>query len=90
MKFRVERNFIVRTEEELDLNPENFLYCANIEELNSAIDDYISDQCEHPKHPNLQSSEEIGMRFWNNWWSNLGEESFYTKWQKLKGLPEEL
>jgi len=85
MKFIVERNFLVKTEEVLDLNPKDFLHCANIMELNDEINDYISNKCEHPTHPGFQDSEEIGCRYFEQW-----PFSFYLEWQKLKGLPEEL
>lgn len=90
MKFKVERNFLVRTEETIDLDPKDFLHCANIMELNDEIEDYISDRCEHPKHPGFQDSEEIGCRYYDNWPFNaLNTKSFYLEWQKLKNLPEE-
>ena len=89
MKFRVERNFLVRTEEYIEINPEDFLHCANIEELNNEVEEYVNDLCEHPKHPNLIYSEEVGCRFHDYYFEN-NEESFYTKWQELKGLPQQL
>ena len=89
MKFRIERNFLVRTEEYIELNPKDFLHCANIEELNTEVEEYINGLCEHPKHPSLIYSEEIGCRFYDHWFEN-NEESFYTKWQELKGLPQQL
>ena len=42
MKFKVDRVFLVKTHEEIDINPKNFLYCANIEELNNEIDDAMT------------------------------------------------
>ena len=91
MKFRVERNFLVKTEELIDLNPKDFLHCANIFELNDEIEDYISNKLEHPKHSGLQSSEEIGCRYYENWpFETFDTKSFYLEWQRLKGLPQEL
>ena len=90
MKFKVERNFLVRTEETIELNPKDFLYCANIEELNDEIQTKLWDCVEHPKIKGFQSSEEIGVRFWDNWFNEENDKSFYSEWQKLKGLPQEL
>ena len=89
MKFSVERTFLVRTYEEVELNPKNFIHCATIEELNNEIEDYINRYSEHPTHPGFQNSEEIGTTFWDNWFNDCSE-SFYIKWQELKGLPTEL
>jgi len=83
MKFLVERNFLVRTYEEVDLNPKDFLHCADIAELYDEVEEAIQD-CEHPTHPNRESSEQLGVNFWDN------SLSFYKEWQKLKGLPQEL
>ena len=89
MKFKVERNFLVRTYEEVDLNPENFLHCANIQELCDEVEDYINIICEHPTHPGFEESEQLGVHFQDaHYESNL--KSFYIEWQKLKGLPQEL
>ena len=89
MKFKVERAFLVRTYEEIDLSPKNFLHCSNIEELNNEVEDMINNLTNHPTHPNFESSEQIGVNFWNSWFDE-GEKSFYLEWQKLKGLPQEL
>lgn len=92
MKFKIERNFLVRTEEYIDLNPKDFLYCANIEELISEVEDFINKNCEHPKAQGDQSllySEEIGMKYYDTWFEQ-NENSFYLEWQELKGLPQEL
>lgn len=88
MKFEVERNFLVRTYEEIDLDPKNFLHCATIEELNLELEDYLYNICEYPTHSHLVESEELGMRFSNNYY--IDDNSFYSEWQRLKGLPEEL
>ena len=63
MKFEVERIFLVRTCEEIDLDPKHFLHCANIEELNCDVDDYINSLTEHPIHPGIQDSEQVGLRY---------------------------
>jgi len=89
MKFKIERTFLVRTDEELDLDPNRFLHCATIEELNDEIEEYIDDFCEFPEHPKLDSCEQLGVRFWNPWY-NDNSKSFYSEWQRLKGLPQEL
>ena len=89
MRFKVERTFLVKSEEELELSPRNYLHCATIEELNECVEETINSFCEHPKVHGLQESEEIGMRYWNNWFEH-DEQSFYQEWQKLKGLPQEL
>lgn len=87
MKFKVENNWLLKTEEEIELNPRNFLYCSNIEELNNEICDFIHD---HMKFPNMEKGyciyqECLGTRFWDE---TYGE--FMIEWQKLKGLPQEL
>jgi hypothetical protein len=89
MKFKVERTFLVRTYEEIDLSPKNFLHCSNIEELNNEVEDTINNLAHHPTHPNFESSEQLGVNFWNSWFDE-DEKSFYLEWQKLKGLPQEL
>ena len=89
MKFKVERTFLVRTFEEIDLDPKNFLHCSNIEELNNEVEDKINTLANHPTCPNFESSEQIGINFWNSWFDG-DEKSFYLEWQKLKGLPQEL
>ena len=89
MKFKVERTFLVRTFEEIDLSPKNFLHCSNIEELNNEVEDTINNLANHPTHPNFESSEQIGLNFWNSWFDD-DEKSFYLEWQRLKGLPQEL
>lgn len=87
MKFRIENNWLLRTEEDIELNPEKFLHCATIEELNSEIEDYIHDNM---RFPNMDKNyivfeEVLGTRFWD---TTYGE--FMLEWQKLKGLPQEL
>lgn len=89
MKYEVERNFLVRTREVVELDPKRFLHCANIQELNDEVEDYFNNCTEHPTHPGLLESEQLGLRFWDTWFED-GSKSFYTEWQKLKGLPEEL
>ena len=83
MKFKIERNFLVRTYEEIELDPETFISCGDIEELTNEIEDCIN-ICEHPTHPNLESSEQLGVYFSDK------SSSFYKEWQRLKGLPQEL
>ena len=90
MKFKVERNFLVKTDEFIELDPKDFLHCADISELNDEIEDYISSKCEHPTHPNMIYSEELGCRYYDFYWNSKNEESFYSKWQELKGLPKQL
>ena len=34
MKFKIENNWLLRTEEDIELNPKDFVHCATIEELN--------------------------------------------------------
>lgn len=90
MKFKVERNFLVRTyDEEIEIKPEDFLHCATIEELVDEVEDFINDKIVYPTHPNLGSAEELGHRFWT-FLNDSNTESFYDEWQKLKNLPEEL
>ena len=83
MIFKIETNFLVRTYEEIHLNPKDYLHCATIEELNNEIEDKINCIIEHPNHSGFEESEVLGVRFWT-------DDSFYEKWQELKGLPQEL
>lgn len=87
MKFKVENNWLLRTEEDIELNPKDFIHCANIEELNSEVEDYINNIMKFPKmEENYVAFEEcLGTRFWD---TTYGE--FMKEWQKLKGLPQEL
>jgi len=90
MKFKVERTFLVKTEEFVELDPKDFIHCANVDELVGEIDDKLSD-CKHPEVDGLQYSEQIGCYYYENYpFEPIGTKSFYTEWQKLKGLPEEL
>lgn len=87
MKFKVESNWLLRTEEFIELDPKNFLYCANIDELNSSIEDYINDNMKYPDSLNkdyVQDMECLGVNFWDTTYGK-----FMSEWQKLKGLPEE-
>lgn len=89
MKFKIERTFLVRTEEFIEFDPKDFLHCATIEELNNEIEDKIDNSCEHPNVKGLQLSEEIGLRYYD-YYPFDGTKSFYQEWQRLKGLPQEL
>ena len=87
MKFRIESNWLLKTEEDIELDPKNFVHCSTIEELNNEIEDYIHG---YMKFPNTEKNyimyvENLGTRFWD---TTYGE--FMIEWQKLKGLPEEL
>ena len=90
MKFGVERNFLVRTYEEIELDPKDFIQCSNIEELNNEIVDYIHINKEHHTHLVFQGSEELGINYWDLWIATEEGKSFYLEWQRLKGLPQEL
>ena len=89
MKFRIENNWLLRTEEDIELNPKDFVHCATIEELNSEIEDYIHENMKFP-FPKMENNyvmfeEVLGTRFWD---TTYGE--FMSEWQSLKGLPQEL
>ena len=49
MKFKVENNWLVRTEEDIELNPKDFVHCSTIEELNDEIHDYIHNKMQFPE-----------------------------------------
>ena len=87
MKFKIESNWLLRTEESIELNPEDFLYCATIEELNSEIHDKIHQEMKYPnmKEKYIVYEECLGTDYWD---TTYGE--FMLKWQRLKGLPLEL
>ena len=87
MKFKVENNWLVRTEEDIELDPKDFLHCSNIEELNDEIYDYIHNRMQFPemKKGFVMYEEALGTNFWD---TTFGE--FMLEWQKLKGLPTEL
>ena len=87
MKFKVENNWLLKTEEDMELNPKDFVHCATIEELNWEIEDYIH---QNMKYPNMENGyclyeEALGTEYWD---TTFGE--FMLEWQKLKGLPQEL
>jgi hypothetical protein len=87
MKFKVESNWLLRTEEEIELNPKDFVHCATIEELNDEIKDFIH---QYMKYPNMERGyclyeEALGMEYWDTTYGN-----FMLEWQRLKGLPQEL
>ena len=87
MKFKVENNWLLKTEEDMELNPKDFVHCATIEELNNDINDYIH---QHMKYPNIERNyvlyeEVLGTTYWD---TTYGE--FMKEWQKLKELPQEL
>lgn len=88
MKFKVECNWLLRTEEEIELYPKDFIHCATIAELNDEIEDSINNRIKYPnmeKDSTVTEEECLGIRYWD---MNFGE--FMKEWQKLKGLPEEL
>ena len=87
MKFKIENNWLVKTEENIELDPKNFLHCSNIEELNDEIKDYIHQYMSFPnmKNNTIVYEECLGTDFWD---TTYGE--FMLEWQKLKGLPVEL
>ena len=87
MKFRVENNWLLKTEEEIELDPKNFLHCSDIEELNAEIHDFIH---LNMKFPNCEKGyclyqECLGTIFWDTTYGK-----FMLEWQRLKGLPQEL
>ena len=87
MKFRIENNWLLKTEEDMELNPKDFVHCATIEELNDEIRNCIY---QHMKYPNMEKNyvtyeETLGTEYWD---TTYGE--FMLEWQKLKGLPVEL
>lgn len=87
MKFKVENNWLVRTEEDIELDPKDFLHCSNIEELNDEIYDYIHNRMQFPemKKGFIMYEEALGTNFWDTTYG-----TFMLEWQKLKGLPAEL
>ena len=87
MKFKVEGNWLLKTEEDIELNPKDFLYCSSIEELNDEIKDHIHRYMKYPSMENgyVRYEEALGIDFWD---TTYGE--FMLEWQKLKGLPQEL
>lgn len=87
MKFKVENNWLLKTEEDMELNPKDFVHCSTIEELNDEISDYINGYMKYPNMYNNYTMEVecLGTRFWD---TTFGE--FMLEWQKLKGLPQEL
>ena len=87
MKFKIENNWLVRTEEEIELDPKEFLHCSNIEELIDEIHDYIHNRMQflEMKKGFVIYEEALGTNFWD---TTYGE--FMLEWQRLKGLPVEL
>lgn len=86
MKFKVENNWLLRSIEEIELNPERFLHCSDIEELNNEICDYINKMINFPEMKNgVEHIECLGTNYWDTTYGN-----FMLEWQRLKGLPAEL
>ena len=50
MKFKIENNWLLNTEEDMELNPKDFVHCATIEELNTEIEDYIHNYMKSPTY----------------------------------------
>ena len=87
MKFKVENNWLVRTEEDIELNPKDFLYCANFAELQDELEDKVHSIMKFPKMEDgyVLYEESLGTYFWDTTYGD-----FMLEWQKLKGLPQEL
>ena len=88
MKFKIENNWLLRTEEDMELDPKNFVHCSTIEELNNEIEDYIHKYMRFPKMErdySFYDEESLGTRFWDTTYGD-----FMLEWQRLKGLPQEL
>ena len=87
MKFKIENNWLLKTEEDIELNPKDFVHCATIEELNDEINDYIRQRMKYPSMEKdyVLYEEALGTEYWD---TTYGE--FMLEWQKLKGLPQEL
>ena len=90
MKFKVEKTFLIKSEEHIELDPKDFLHCATIEELQEEVEDRINGYTEFPKIEGFCYGELLGSRFWDEWFNYDGDKSFYLEWQRLKGLPQEL
>ena len=95
MKFKVECNYAIRTEQEITLNPKDFLYCTNIEELldevldkfyDKSFPDFVSKNC----NQDVVYQELMGLRYYDTWFESDDNKSFLLEWQRLKGLPQEL
>lgn len=87
MKFRIENNWLLRTEEDMELDPKDFVHCTSIEELNDEIKDHIH---KWMKYPTMEGGyclceEALGTEYWD---TTYGQ--FMLEWQRLKGLPQEL
>lgn len=93
MKFKVENNWLLKTEEFIEVKPEDFLWCATIEELHDAVEDYINDMMTFPKMEKdyVMYEECLGTRYYDTWpFEDSKSKSFYQEWQRLKKLPENL
>ena len=86
MKFRIDCNWLIRTEEEIELNPKDFT-SYTIDEIEDEIKDYINSKISYPDiNDDILSNEELlGIEYWD---TTYGE--FMREWKRLKNLPEEL
>lgn len=95
MKFKVESNYLIRTEQNITLNPKDFLHCSTIEELHDEIEDEFYNKL-HPDFiskiygQDIMYQELLGLRCYDTWFETDGGKSFFKEWQNLKGLPVEL
>ena len=93
MRFKVENNWLLRTEEFIELDPKKFLHCASIEELDEEVHDYIQSNMKYPemKENYIVYEECLGTNYFDYYpFEKLDTKSFYSEWQELKGLPQEL
>lgn len=95
MKFKVESNYLIRTESIIELDPKDFLHCATIEELHDEIEEKFYDKTVPDfisKHSDsdIMYQEHLGLRYYDTWFETNNGESFFKEWQRLKGLPQEL
>lgn len=94
MKFKIEANYLIKTEKDIELDPKKFLYCATIEELISEVEQYMYDNTTldfflSKDNSTLVYTELLGLRYWDRWFEEDDGKAFYLEWQRLKGLPAE-
>lgn len=95
MRFKVEANYLIRTENIIEVDPYDFLHCATIEELHDEIevlfyDNTIPDFISKNSYTDVVYQENLGIRYYDTWFETDDGKNFFKEWQKLKGLPQEL
>lgn len=87
----IDSKFLIKSSDEIDIRPEDFLSCATISELYEEVYRKIEDSI---TFPDIKSKffdiELLGFDLTPLTYSIINNKSFLDEWQRLKNLPEEL